>query len=208
METKTNKGKFKDLWAALEDGTLHDEEFGSDMGDMGEEEQHRVIDRILNDFGFTDVDSALLVEIYDHAVRGAGDYYYSEYAGNAPGSRSSNRNHYLKHKACLKNRVRVLCGMSPLGVKESEEIDAFLRERGDRLPDYEYAQYSSAGTALKKEIVTRFGFSGDLSDALVGVCNDRYGWGKRNRVKNDGSGWNQLHLEYAGTRLARLRSRG
>jgi len=206
METGTDKDKFKTVFTRLVE-LMEDEEFGSDMDGPDYDEQRQMVHSVLLEFGFEDVEPALYDRICGHVISGADDYFQSEYASIARGGRSGHRNSYLRDKTLLKNQVRTLFGMTPKGVKETEEIDQFLREQGDRVKDQEYAEYSEVGTLIAGELVARFGLGKDLSRTLVGVCGDRYGWGKTHRVRNDQSGWNRDHLEYAGVKLARLRSK-
>lgn len=150
---------------------------------------------ILSEFGFTDVEPGLLKSINDLVRCGAGDYFYSEYASNAPGSRTEHRNSYIRDKTVLKNRVRILCGLPVKGASELKELEGFLESRGQFIVNERFPTYTKMGEAIVIDIVECFGLKKSLAQTLVGVCGDRYGYGKVHGAQNESSGWNAEHLQ-------------
>lgn len=200
--TKTGTKDFNKNWALLVD-LMEEEDFDGD-GDTSDEEQRERFDKVIDEWG-TDRDAQKeALDVLFELVRDAGrDFYFSEYAMNAPGSRSGHRNGYVKSKTVAQNHARAIMGRPKKGVEEEKEIDAFLRDKGHLLT-VEYAQYSEAGHQVERDVVARFPEIKNIASTLVGVCEDRYGTKK---MKNERSGWNSEHMEYAGILLARARKK-
>lgn len=186
---------FKDAWTQTQE-LIEDPETGDEYEDtdvIKESIRSRVSTWNLPEGSDTE-------EFMDMVQESSREFYFSEYASNAPGGRSSHRSESKKYGALAKNRLRVLFGMKPKGLEEMKEIDEFLRTKG-HLFTTEYSRYTPVGSQVKMEIMDRFGLPGGLSGELVGYCESVHGLGKHP------SEWNLNLLEYSGLRLHRVRSK-
>jgi len=190
---------FNESWALLVE-LMEEEDFDAD-GDTSDEEQRERFDEVIAQWT-TSAGPEALDALFKLVCSAGRDYYFSEYAMNAPGSRSSHRSGYVMSKTVAQNHARAILGRSKKGTEEALEIDAFLRENGHLLTE-EYSQYTPAGGQLARDISARFPGLGKVSPTLVGVCEDRYGTKK---MKNERS-WNPEHMEYAGILLANARKK-
>lgn len=194
----TDKKRFKEAWRQVVE-LIEDEDFGSDISGPEYDEQCSDIKSTLEELGLTDIDKSVFDELCDYVSSAAREFYFAEYAGNAPGSRSSHLNMSKVHSSCAKNRVRLLCGVPEKGAREAKEIDEWLKSIGPRQKDVEYPEYTETGKAFAREMSVQFKISTSLASTLVSIAGGRYGF-RAGRSKNEDSRWNRVHVEYAGVR--------
>lgn len=195
---KNGNEKFETAWLQVVE-LIEDEGFGDDVCGPDYTTQCKQLDELIASWELPSVAPTIRDEFHDMVSSAAREYYFAEYAGEAPGSRSSHMSMHKRYKTVVKNRVRVLFDIHQKGLNEAKEIDTFLREHAKAGV---FSQYDAEGASIRKAIIECFGLKSIAQD-LVGVAVDRYGAGEKR--KNEASGWNPTLMEYAGILLAHKR---